>query len=100
MTDDNQTNDQNELLIHAINTLTEKMSKVLLKEFLKLPKEVQINLALIKSAQLLLANILCQVSETQEELMQLIENQNEEIKELTMNCAFTAFANKFQVKKH
>ncbi|EKD73983.1 MAG: hypothetical protein ACD_45C00118G0004 [uncultured bacterium] len=94
------TDNQNELVVHAINTLTEKMSIVLLQEFLKLPKELQINLALIKSAQLLLANILCQVAVSQEELMKLIDEQDGEIKELTTNCAFTAFAKKFQVKKH
>ena len=50
MTNDNQ---EDELYIHAINELTQKTSETLLKEFLKLPKDAQTNLVLIKSSQLL-----------------------------------------------
>lgn len=52
---------QDELITNAINTITENLSKSLLEDFLKLPTELQMNIILIKSAQLLLANILCHV---------------------------------------
>lgn len=84
----------------AINTITEKLSNVLLEEFLKLPKELQINIILIKSSQLLLANILCHVATTKEELQSITDAQGAEMNELTFNCAFTGFPDKFDVNKH
>ncbi len=96
MTDSNQ----DELITNAINGMTEKLSRVLLQEFLKLPSELQINIVLIKSAQLLLANILCQVSANKGELEKICIDQGVEIKELTLNCAFTGFSDKFDLNKH
>ncbi len=93
--DDNQ----NELITNAINQVTEKLSHVLLEEFLKLPKELQISLVLIKSAQLLLANILCQVVMSKEELENITNEQGIEIKELTFNCAYSGFLDKFSMNK-
>lgn len=93
-------NEQDEAITHAINTITEKLSNVLLQEFLNLPKELQINIVLIKSAQLLLANILCHISDTKEELENITSSQGMEMKELTFNCAFTGFSDKFDLKKH
>lgn len=89
-----------ESLVNAINNITEKLSHVLLQEFLQLPKELQINIMLIKSAQLLLANILCHVVTAKEELASLADVQGDEIKELTFDCAMTGFATKFNIKKH
>jgi hypothetical protein len=91
---------QDELITNAINDLTEKLSKVLLKEFMKLSPELQLNIVLIKSAQLLLANILCQVTHTKEELEKISDLQGREIKELTLDCAFTGFSHKFNAHKH
>lgn len=100
-TEKNMTENINdESLIAAINDITETVSQHMLAEFLKLPKETRTNLVLIKSAQLLLANILCQVAEQNEELEGLIEIQGEEIKELTFTCAYTAFARKFNLNMH
>ncbi|HSW68560.1 MAG TPA: hypothetical protein VLI69_00155, partial [Gammaproteobacteria bacterium] len=90
---------QDELITHAINMLTEKISKNLLKDFLKLPKELQMNLVLIKAAQLLLANILCHVATNKEELDKISNEQGIEIKDLIFNCAFTGFASKFELNK-
>jgi len=91
---------QEELITDAINNITEKLSNILLQEFLQLPQETQINLILIKSAQLLLANILCHVAGNKDELDKLAEGQGEEIKDLTFNCAFSGFADKFEINKH
>jgi hypothetical protein len=91
---------QDELITNAINNITEKLSSLLLQEFLKLPKELQINIVLLKSAQLLLANILCHVATTKEELENITDNQGVEMKELTFNCAFTGFSDKFDINKH
>jgi hypothetical protein len=91
---------QDESITNAINDITEKLSSVLLREFLTLPKELQINIVLITSAQLLLANILCHVATTKEELENIADNQGVEIKELTFNCAFTGFSDKFNLNKH
>ena len=96
MSDENQ----DELMTNAINTITEKLSKVLLQDFLKLPTELQMNIVLIKSAQLLLANILCHVATNKEELEKISDDQGIEIKELTFNCAFTGFSEKFELNKH
>ena len=91
---------QDESITNAINNVTEKLSSVLLQEFLKLPKELQINIVLIKSAQLLLANILCHVATTKEELENIADAQGVEMKELTLSCAFTGFSDKFDANKH
>jgi hypothetical protein len=91
---------QDELITNAINNITEKLSSELIKEFLKLPTELQINMILIKTAQLLLANILCHVATTLEELKSIADGQGIEIKELTLNCAFSGFSNKFNINKH
>lgn len=91
---------QDELITKAINDITENVSKLLLQDFLKLPSELQMNIILIKSAQLLLANILCQVANNREELEKLCDDQGSEIKELTFNCAFMAFSDKFDLNKH
>ena len=88
-------------IIYSCNhELTQKTSETLLKEFLKLPKDAQTNLVLIKSSQLLLSNILCQVVSDIEELEMMINEQDNDIRELTLNCATTAFADKFNIKKH
>jgi len=89
-----------ELITKAINSLTEKISRVMLDEFLLLPNECQLNLVLIKSAQLLLANILCHVASDTKELKQIAEDQGEEMKEIVFTCAHTGFANKFSLNKH
>jgi hypothetical protein len=94
------TDNQDELITNAINAITENLSKMLLKEFLKLPTELQMNIILIKSAQLLLANILCHVATSKEELEKISDDQGLEIKESTFNCAFTGFSNKFNFNKH
>lgn len=96
MTNDNL----DELMTNAINSITEQVSDILLQEFLKLPKELRMNIILIKSAQLLLSNVLCHVAMDNSELDKIIHDQGDEIKELTYNCAFTAFANKFNLHKH
>lgn len=91
---------QDELLTGAINQITEKLSHVLLENFLSLPKELQVNIILIKSAQLLLANVLCHVAGTKEELDNIADNQGLEIKDLIVNCAYIGFSEKFGIKKH
>lgn len=91
---------EDELITNAINQLTEKISSVLLQEFLELSNELQLNIVLIKTAQLLLANVLCQVAGNKYELHKIIDSQGEEIKELTLNCSFTGFSEKFNVNKH
>ncbi len=91
---------QDELISNAINDVTEKLSKVLLKEFLKLPDNLQVSIVLIKSAQLLLANILCQVTTSKEELEKIAEIQGKEIQELTLDCAYSGFSDKFTLDKH
>jgi hypothetical protein len=91
---------QDESITHAINDITEKLSSVSLQEFLKLPEELRMNIVLIKSAQLLLANILCHVATNKEELESIVDTQGEEMKELVFNCAFAGFSDKFDIKKH
>ena len=91
---------EDELITNAINHLTEKISHVLLQEFLNLSNELQLNIVLIKSAQLLLANVLCQVAGNKDELNKIIDAQGEEIKELTINCSFTGFSDKYNVNRH
>lgn len=89
-----------ELITQSVNSITEKLSNVLLQEFLKLPNELQLNVILIKSTQLLLANIYCHVAMSMEELEKIIDSQAHEIKELTLNCAFSGFSQKFTLDKH
>jgi hypothetical protein len=89
-----------ESITEAINILTEKLSKVLLEEFLALPAELHINVVLIKIAQLLLANILCQVAENSEELNKISALQGPELKELASHCAIAGFSDKFDLNKH
>lgn len=91
---------QDELITNAINQLTEKVGKLMLSEFLKLSQELQINLVLIKSAQLLLANVICHVAISKEELEKIADEQGIELKELTDNCAFIGFSDKFELNKH
>lgn len=91
---------QDELITDAINNITQKLGDLLLKEFLDLPDDLQINLILIKSSQLLLANILCQVASNKKELSKITEDQATELKDLTLTCAFTAFSNKFEGSRH
>jgi hypothetical protein len=92
--------DQEEPITQAINTITEKLGNLLLKEFMQLPEELHLNVILIKSSQLLLANVLCHVAANKTELTDLADHQAVEVKELTFNCAFSGFANKFEVNKH
>ena len=89
-----------ESITNAINTITEKLSHTLLQEFLNLPQELQVNIILIKSSQLLLSNILCNIASTTDELEKISAAQGEEMKELIFNCALTGFANKFDINKH
>ncbi len=91
---------QDEQITNAINTLTEKISVSLLHELLQLPPELQLNLVLIKSTQLMLANILCQVADSREELEKIVELQGAQIKSLTYSCADSGFSDKFDRLKH
>lgn len=91
---------QDELITNAINSITEKLSRVLLQEFLNLNEELQLNIILIKSVQLLLSNILCHVVTSGEELEKMSNEQGIELKELIFNCAFTGFSDKFGLNKH
>ena len=98
---ENMVNDEleNEKLVEAINNLTKKMSDLLLKEFLKLPESMQKSIVLIKSAQLMLANILCQVAINKEELEKILQDQGNDVIELTHNCAMSAYSEKFSFHK-
>ena len=91
---------QDECITNAINSITEKLSNVLLQEFLNLKTDLQLNIILIKSAQLLLSNILCHVVTNKEELEKISNEQGIELKELIFNCAFTGFSDKFDLNKH
>jgi hypothetical protein len=73
---------------------------VLLREFLKLPPDYQLNIVMIKSAQLLLSNVLCHVADNMYELEGIIGEQADDLKELTQNCAAAAFPEKFAIQKH
>lgn len=92
--------DKDQLVSDAINKLTEKLSELLLDELLKLPEELQTGFVLIKSTQLLLSNILCQVASGMDILEKLCEEQGQQIKELTLNCAYSGFSEKFNLNKH
>ena len=94
------TNIDDKLIADSVNNITEKLSNVLLKEFLKLPDNLKLNIVLIKSVQLLLANILCQVVSDMSELNEITDAQGADIKELSLNCALTGYTEKFNVKKH
>lgn len=96
MTDDKEQDD----LSDAINDLTDKVSNVLLKEYMDLPQDMQIGLVLIQTSQLLLANVLCHVALNAEELEGLISEQSSEIRELTLHCARAGFSDKFHFEKH
>jgi hypothetical protein len=100
MTIENENENQDEAITNAINNITEKLSHALLQEFLKLPEALQVNIILIKSAQLLLANVLCHVAMTKDELDNIADAQGAEMKELTLNCAFSGFMEKFDMSKH
>lgn len=89
-----------EVITQAINQLTEKLSHVLLQDFLELSDELQLNIVLIKTGQLLLANVLCHVAANSEELDKITDEQGADLKELTMTCAHTGFADKFGSHKH
>lgn len=89
-----------ELISDAINGLTEKVSKVLLREFLKLPPDYQLNVVMIKAAQLLLSSVLCHAADNMYELEGIISEQAEDLKELTLNCAAAGFTEKFAIQKH
>ena len=92
--------DQEELLTNAINSITEKLSELLLSELLKLPDELQTGFVLEKVGQLLLSNILCQIASTKTDLDKIASKQGEEIVELTANCAYVGFSDKFEIPKH
>lgn len=87
-------------LIDAINSINESVSQEMLKKFLSLPSSQRTNLVLIKSSQLLLANVLCQVAANEEELHELLSAQELELKELTLDCAMSGYGEKFQFNKH
>jgi hypothetical protein len=91
---------ENEKLVNAINHLTEKLSVVLLDEFLQLPDDQQKNIVLIKATQLLLANVLCQVAVDKPELDTITDLQADELKELISDCIATGFADKFSQSRH
>lgn len=91
---------QEERATDAINQLTSKVSNTLLEEFKQLPEDMQLNVVLIKTVQLLLANVLCHVAVNRQEFDNILEAQGDEIKELTYTCASTAFADKFEMNKH
>lgn len=91
---------ENELYAEAINNITEQLSEILLKEFSKLPSDLQKGLVLIKSSQLLLANVLCQVAMNKDELEEIAAAQGEEMRELIFDCAVIGFAKKFGLINH
>lgn len=91
---------QDEMILKAINKITSKLSKMMLREFLKLPPELQMNLVMIKSSQLLLANILCHAANNSVELGKILDEQDGDMRELVLNCAHSGFADKFDQNKH
>lgn len=93
-------NDENELFLNAINQITERLSEVLLQEYLKLPEKLQKSLVLTKSSELLLANVVCQIAMNRQELSQIVEELGEDMKELIESCAVSGFAEKFEIHKH
>lgn len=87
-------------IVNAINLLTQKVSTVLVSEFLKLPEDYKVNFVMIKSLQLLLAHVLCHAASDLSELEKLMDLQGREIKELTTTCSYTGFAEKFSILRH
>lgn len=92
--------DENELFADAINNITEKLSAELIKEYSKLPADLQKGLVLIKSAQLLLANVLCQVAIDRDELEMIAQEQGAEMNQLIFDCAVIGFSSKFGIVNH
>jgi hypothetical protein len=86
--------------LDIINTITSQLNKTLVSEFLKLPKEAQTGLVLTKSVQLLLANVLCQVTDSKDELEQLLADHTAAIKTLTLRFAQLEFSRKFTTVTH
>lgn len=95
-----KTKNKDELYADAINGITEKLSHEIIKEYSKLPEELQKGLVLIKSSQLLLANVLCQIAMNREELDELASLQGEEMQNLIMDCAMIGYADKFGIIGH
>lgn len=89
-----------EEITKSINNITQKISGVLLDEFMKLSKDLQLSIILIKSSQLLLANVLCHVAATKDELDKITSLQGAEMTELTHTCAHIGFSDKFEHNKH
>lgn len=84
----------------AINSLTSTVSDALLESFNQLPQDMQLNVVMVKTVQLLLANVLCHVAVNRQEFDEIVALQGEEITELAYTCANTAFAGKFGLEKH
>lgn len=91
---------QEERATDAINDLTSEVSDALLAGFNQLPKDLQLNVVMIKTVQLLLANVLCHVAGNKQEFDDIVTVQGAEISELSYACANTAFAEKFGMNKH
>jgi hypothetical protein len=91
---------QEERATDAINSLTSSLSDALLEGFNQLPKDLQLNVVMIKTVQLLLANVLCHVAHNKAEFDDIVTVQGAEITDLSYACANTAFAGKFGLNKH
>lgn len=92
--------DEHEIYAEVINAITERLSALLIKRYEKLPEELQKGLVLVRSVQLLLANIICQVALNKNELDMLANAQNDDMKELIETCAVIKYAHKFGIVKH
>lgn len=91
---------QEERATDAINELTSSVSNALLEGFNQLPQDLQLNVVMIKTVQLLLANVLCHVAKNKQEFDDIVTVQGAEITELAYTCANVAFAAKFDIDKH
>lgn len=91
---------QEERATDAINSLTSDVSNALLEGFNQLPQDLQLNVVMIKTVQLLLANVLCHVAQNKQEFDDIVTVQGSEISELAYTCANVAFAAKFGIEKH
>lgn len=91
---------QEERATDAINELTSSISDALLEGFNQLPQDLQLNVVMIKTVQLLLANVLCHVAQSKAEFDDIVTVQGAEITDLAYACANTAFAGKFGINKH
>lgn len=91
---------QEERATDAINGLTSIVSNALLEGFNELPNDLQLNVVMIKTVQLLMANVLCHVAANKQEFDDIVTVQGSEIAELSYACAQTAFAEKFGLNKH